>query len=75
MIKIIEKRKMETRHGTPYEVWEWICPECNEIRSTLYIDGEWCHGDGKVASNPNWKERCVKCWGNEKYAKEALNVE
>lgn len=62
-----DKRLLETRSGTKYEVWKWTCPACKQERSTLYIDGEWCHGHGQTASsNKNgWYERCDECWKNE----------
>lgn len=71
MIEPTEKQQRETRQGTPYEIWKWVCPQCNKERSTLYLDGEWCHGDGQVASSspglesPGWRERCSECWASE----------
>lgn len=69
MIEPIDKQQMETRQGTPYEIWKWVCPQCKKPRSTLYIDGEWCHGDGQVAStdadSTGWKEQCIECWRSE----------
>ena len=59
----------ETRRGTQYEIAEWTCPKCNKPRSTLYIDGEWCHGEsyhmafGKGQSEP--AEQCGTCWRAE----------
>lgn len=69
MIEPTSKREMETRHGTPYEIWEWVCPQCQKKRSTLYIDGEWCHGDVQVARSEagsnEWKYMCGECCAGE----------
>jgi hypothetical protein len=60
----------ETRRGTQYEVCEWTCPKCRKPRSTLYIDGEWCHGESyhiAFGQGPNGEpaEQCGTCWREE----------
>lgn len=54
----------ETRRGTQYEVLKWTCPSCDTKRSTLYIDGEWCHGDSYHIAfvNGGRSECCGVCW-------------
>lgn len=69
MIEPTEKKQLETRKGTHYEIWKWVCPQCKKERSTLFIDDEICHGEGYVIScGPELavkRERCTECWGNE----------
>lgn len=35
----------ETDKGTKYSIAKWTCPNCGKANSTMYLDGEWCHGD------------------------------
>lgn len=63
-------RMLETRRGTQYEVLEWTCPRCRQRRSTLYIDGELCHGESyhiAFGKGPNGApdEKCGTCWRAE----------
>lgn len=70
-----ETHKRTTREGTPYEVVKWACQKCGKVRSTLYIDDEWCHGDivciSYVAGPPGTEppnipdEKCGDCWRAE----------
>lgn len=56
-------RHRMTQHGTKYSIEEWICPICEEEKSTLYIDGEWCHGDSMCSyfSNVKSMHGCAQC--------------
>jgi hypothetical protein len=70
-----ETQARTTRKGTAYEVVKWTCQKCGKVRSTLYIDDEWCHGDSVcisfVAGPPGTKppnipdEQCGDCWRAE----------
>ena len=65
MIEPHEVRHNETEAGTKYQIEKWTCPECNQEKSTLIIDGEWCHGDSQGATfgpklGQKW-EGCVEC--------------
>ena len=60
----------ETRRGTLYEICEWTCPKCAKPRSTLYIDGEWCHGESYHIAFGKGRggdpaEQCGTCWRDE----------
>ena len=62
----ITQRKTEdyiTDRGTQYSIEKWVCPICNQEKSTLVIDGEWCHGDSEGSSHSMGKsiEVCAKC--------------
>lgn len=46
MITIDEVHDRETPFGTRYRIEKWTCPHCGKPKSTLYIDGVHCHGDG-----------------------------
>ncbi len=62
-IVTIEIRNYETRKGTAYTVERWLCPICNKEKSTLYIDGEWCHGDSRASHHHNGQNDygCADC--------------
>ena len=60
----------ETRRGTQYEICEWTCPKCAKPRSTIYIDGEWCHGESYHIAFGKGRggdpaEQCGTCWRDE----------
>ena len=63
MIKPEEVLNCETGNGTKYSIKKWTCPICNEQKSTLFIDGEWCHGDLQAAYfyNEEHAEGCSTC--------------
>lgn len=63
MIEIEERIQRSTDEGTIYIIEKWTCPICNEKKSTLFIDNEWCHGDSRSAHffKGESKEGCSKC--------------
>ncbi len=62
-IIITETRDIETQKGTEYQIEKWKCQLCGEDKSTLSIDGEWCHGDSQAAHFHRGKyvQGCSKC--------------
>ena len=59
----------ETGKGTKYTIAKWTCPNCGKANSTMYMDGEWCHGDslstrmveGEITTG------CGSCWMDDGY--------
>lgn len=65
MIEPTEVRNDQTQAGTAYTIEKWTCPVCKGQKSSLYIDGEWCHGDSQSLSITGGKgvtfEGCFDC--------------
>jgi hypothetical protein len=51
MIKTLDSREHETGQGTKYTIEDWRCSVCEEVKQTLYIDGEACFGDTQAAKS------------------------
>jgi len=63
----VDNSEINTRHvtdkGTEYTVEKWTCDLCKKPKSTLYIDDEWCHGDGHACSSKDGRfiSGCTDC--------------
>ena len=59
----------ETGKGTKYSIAKWTCPTCRKANSTLYLDGEWCHGDSLSIKYEEGERlvRCGSCWMDDGY--------
>ena len=59
----------ETGNGTKYSIAKWTCPSCGKANSTMYLDGEWCHGDSLTTSIVEGEATtgCGSCWMDDGY--------